>query len=405
MSDAIRVLLLGDICLAGDCATSLEARPSGHLLQNVKPLLQSCDLVLGNFECVFSGAGKPNTTKISLFANSNLVEQLHGISGLCLSNNHIGDLGVEGVKLTQQILREKGILNWGVGDTMGEARQPVITTVRGVRVGLLAYTCLTTNAAAYATADYPGVAPLAGQYCKQDISALREQCDYIIVSVHWGVEGAHYPTLDQISLAHSMIDAGADVVWGHHPHVIQPVEFYRGGVIAYSMGNFVFSNFDYQVAEDMRQNNNVTTHHFVQQPKNLESIGVKIVFSKTTHSVQMDNIHAFRSASDWHPFEIEQTGLVVPFQQIYRHLDRMIKKFNHRINAIQEPLISVLFNGRMQCFVYMLPPIDQWVIKRRLLYRGYLAIRSFSGKCYRMLLYRLCKCVRMCLSAAKWDVL
>ena len=387
----VRILLLGDICLAGDYATLLKSQPAGYLWRHVAPLFQSCDLVLGNLECVFSGAGRPTTNKICLSAPANLVHQLRGISGLCLSNNHIGDLGIAGVEHTRRLLQEEGIWFWGVGDTIAVARRPLIVPVQGLRIGLLAYTCLTTNADFYATSDRPGVAPLSGKYGEEDIAALRKQCDYLIVSVHWGIEGAHFPTLDQVSLAHSMVDAGADVVWGHHAHVIQPVELYRDQIIGYSMGNLVFSDVDYEVNANLREGG-LVTRRLEQQPRNRESIGLEIALDRAGGCAVLQNTHAFQTAEDGCPVETEEASLTAPYQEICKRLGRLVKRNSGPISRVREPLMSLRFNGDRHAVVYSLPPIDRWAANRQLLYRCYRAVRcpaAFLYKCCRLLWHRL----------------
>ena len=94
-----------------------------------------------------------------------------------------------------------------------------------------------------ATETRPGVAPLVSEEIIADIQTARQQGGLVFVSLHWGVEYQHQPQESQRQLAHQLIDAGADVIIGHHPHCIQGVEVYRGGLIAYSLGNFVFDQF------------------------------------------------------------------------------------------------------------------------------------------------------------------
>ena len=214
------------------------------------------------------------------------------------------------------------------------ARRPLIVPVRGLRIGLLAYTCLTTNADFYATSDRPGVAPLARQYGEEDIAALRKQCDYLIVSVHWGIEGANFPTLDQVGLAHGMVDAGADVVWGHHAHVIQPVELYRDRIIGYSMGNLVFSDLDYEFNANLREGG-LVTRRLKQQARNRESIGLEIALDRAGGRVVLENVHAFRIAEDGCPVQTDEASLTAPYQKLCKRLARLVKRNSGPISRIQ----------------------------------------------------------------------
>jgi poly-gamma-glutamate capsule biosynthesis protein CapA/YwtB (metallophosphatase superfamily) len=167
------------------------------------------------------------------------------------------------------VLDEVGIKHCGVGSTLAEARRPVILERGGVRIGFLSYTsvfwpsdhaagaeapgCATIKAYAAYQANYralemPGAEPVTKTYCdaaeldamRDDVRRLRGEVDLIILSCHWGVSSKDEPVEYQREIARAAIDAGADMVFGHHPHVVQAAEIYRGKPIFYSLGNFVF---------------------------------------------------------------------------------------------------------------------------------------------------------------------
>jgi poly-gamma-glutamate synthesis protein (capsule biosynthesis protein) len=127
----------------------------------------------------------------------------------------------------------------GAGANELEAHTPMIVNMKGVRVAFLAYVGIEPKQAS-ADADVPGVAWLDGDRLLGDIRFARPLADVLIVCLHWGVEYQPRPDRKQVELAHQMIDAGADLVVGGHPHVVQPTEFYHGRWIAYSLGNFIF---------------------------------------------------------------------------------------------------------------------------------------------------------------------
>jgi poly-gamma-glutamate synthesis protein (capsule biosynthesis protein) len=146
---------------------------------------------------------------------------------------------------TMEILTENNIAGVGAGSNLEAARQPVILEVQGIRIGFVSYTEMWFVHARepiswQATSDEPGVVPALPEYIWEDISALRDEADIVIASFHWGKEYASQPAAEQKALARLAVDAGADLVLGHHPHVLQGIEFYKHGVIAYSLGNFVF---------------------------------------------------------------------------------------------------------------------------------------------------------------------
>jgi poly-gamma-glutamate synthesis protein (capsule biosynthesis protein) len=165
--------------------------------------------------------------------------QLAGIDLVTLANNHVFDYGPEGLLDTIHFLDSVGIKHVGAGANLAEARRPAVFDIRGFRVGFLGYF---GGGVFAATSTRPGVAPRSEAALRSDIQTLRQidKVDYAVVNIHWGKERGLYPQDWQIKLAHLAVDAGADLVIGHHPHVLQGVERYKNSVIAYSLGNFLF---------------------------------------------------------------------------------------------------------------------------------------------------------------------
>ncbi len=193
----------------------------GYFLSNVKPIFDEDDLTIVNFEGTltergsradktFAFRGKPEYTKV-------LTEG--GVEAVTLANNHSSDYGEISNLDTKKYLDDAGIvwfenLNTGVVD------------INGVKVGLIGLYALNGSA--------DDNLPVAMEQVKDDGAEL------ILVEVHWGIEGENYPAESQKNLAYNAIDLGADLVIGHHPHVLQGVEKYKGKYIAYSLGNFCF---------------------------------------------------------------------------------------------------------------------------------------------------------------------
>lgn len=144
-----------------------------------------------------------------------------GVDVVNLANNHVWDYGPVGLQDTIASLEKVGILHVGAGETGEKARQPAVIKVKGRSIGFLGYY------------GWEG-------HVEEDVSALKRKVDLVIVNFHWGIERSNFPEPWQVELAHRAVDAGADVVIGHHPHVLQGMERYNGGVIAYSLGNFIF---------------------------------------------------------------------------------------------------------------------------------------------------------------------
>ncbi len=179
-----------------------------------------------------------------------------GIKIVSFANNHVMDQGWPGFTETREHLREAGLLFAGSGDTAAQSWQPVITEANGIKVGWLGMTRWLNGNRNPDAPDQPhvnffpypgesGGAPGADEaQVLAAVKAARAQCDFLVVSIHWGIEYATAPRPEDVDLAHKMLDAGASVVVGHHPHVLQPVETYRTAdgrntVIFYSLGNFL----------------------------------------------------------------------------------------------------------------------------------------------------------------------
>ncbi len=171
-----------------------------------------------------------------------------GVDLVTLANNHTMDYKEPGLVETMETLDKAGILHMGAGRDEKEARRPEIIDVKGQRVAYLAYYGDDFHAASDkgAGTNYADEARISA-----DIKSIRDQVDWIVINFHWGEELATHPADWQIDLAHFTIDQGADLVVGHHPHVLQGAEIYKGRPIAYSLGNFIFggnSRKDYDTA-------------------------------------------------------------------------------------------------------------------------------------------------------------
>jgi len=179
-----------------------------------------------------------------------------GIKIVSFANNHVMDQGWAGFAESREHLKEVGLLNAGTSDTAASAWQPVLTEANGIKVGWLGMTRWLNGNRNPDQPDQPHVnffpypgeangAPGADEATVlAAVKAAKTQCDLLVISVHWGIEYATAPRPEDVDLAHKMLEAGASVVLGAHPHVLQPIETYRTQdgretVIFYSMGNFL----------------------------------------------------------------------------------------------------------------------------------------------------------------------
>ncbi len=159
------------------------------------------------------------------------------------ANNHSLDYGEEAMLDTLSRLREAGIESVGAGSTSERAYAPVVLNVQGIRLAFLSYTDI-PSPAWKAAEESPGVAWIDAERIATDIATAKQTADTVAVFFHFGIEGSLVVTEAQREQAHAAIDAGATLVLGSHPHVLQEVEEYEGGIIAYSLGNFAFDGFD-----------------------------------------------------------------------------------------------------------------------------------------------------------------
>jgi hypothetical protein len=157
---------------------------------------------------------------------------------LDLANNHIMDYGWEGVEETIEVLSKAGIRTFGAGMNLAAAHTPLRISVGGMNVAFLGYCDVPVNLPFYATATRPGVAPAEVASMMQDVHAARRESDLVVVCLHWGQEMAGCPSPRQRRMTRQLISAGAGMILGHHPHVLQGIEEVSGGLVAYSLGTY-----------------------------------------------------------------------------------------------------------------------------------------------------------------------
>lgn len=233
---------VGDIMLAGSGSATFRRLGYFYPFEAVASELRSADISVGNLEAPLARGGTEFVDKKFRFkvppAAAPALKQA-GFSVLTLANNHMMDFGAEALQETLRNLDKAGILHTGAGETLSAGRKAAIVNIRGKKVAFLAYS-ITLPDEFYATSARPGTVPGYPAYYLQDIARAKSAADYVVVSFHWGSELATYPNQHQVSTAHRSVEAGADVVLGHHPHVLQGIERYKGKLILYSLGNFAF---------------------------------------------------------------------------------------------------------------------------------------------------------------------
>ena len=236
----VTIAAVGDVMLDRDIEVLMGEHGAIYPFERVLDLLQDADITIANLEIALTERGEPveklfNFRTPPRFA-SGLPEA--GIDVLALGNNHVADYGPLGVEDTLAALDDVGLLYSGAGMDEAAARAPAIVEAQGLRIAFLSYTDQFINT--FAAPGQPGVAFAEAASIAEDVAAARAVADVVIVSLHSGLEYVDEPTAAQVELSHAAIDAGALLVIGHHPHTLQGLEEYNGGLIAYSLGNFVF---------------------------------------------------------------------------------------------------------------------------------------------------------------------
>ena len=245
-----RLIFAGDVMFSRAVRREILGMHDPALpFRKMAPLLRTADLTFVNLESPFSDQGPYHTGGLVFHAAPEMIEglQLAGVNIASTANNHARDCGPHGVEFTLAWLRSHGICPLGSAETAQAAHEGVVFARNGVRFGFLGYTFDQKNGN-WKDID-PRIALADPLVMKRDVIALRKRCDVVIVSMHGGVEYQPKPSQAQIAFAHAAIDAGATLVIGHHPHVVQPSEKYRDGLIYYSLGNFVFDQYQREATQ------------------------------------------------------------------------------------------------------------------------------------------------------------
>ena len=226
----VTVLAVGDILLARDVQAQMERYGDFYPFKGIAQFLRGVDIVLGNLE----GPIVENSTKVPISSTRFMFPKesaalLYGVgfSALNIANNHIRNAGAQGVTSTIRYLSEAGIVPVGLVEDFGS--NTVIKKVGGRRIGIAGFSMVS----GYFNLDS----------ALKIIHDLAVHSDFTVVTVHWGTEYVRTASDPQRHIAQAFVEAGADVVFGHHPHVVQGIETIKGKPVFYSLGNFIFDQY------------------------------------------------------------------------------------------------------------------------------------------------------------------
>jgi poly-gamma-glutamate capsule biosynthesis protein CapA/YwtB (metallophosphatase superfamily) len=250
---AVTLAFVGDIMLGRSLAARIGRDEGNSIFASVEPVVQSADLAIGNLECALGEGGTPALKAYTFLAPPQAAGLLAnaGFDLMTLANNHSLDFGREVFGQTQALLSQNGIRYVGAGSEESDANAPARFEIDGVRIAFLAYADVVPEYLSKfdtriwtAGPSIPGIAWADDGRIKRDLESLEGSADLIVVLFHFGTEGVALPDKRQVQLSRLAVDSGADLVIGTHPHVIQSVEQYDDGWIFYSLGNFVFDQFE-----------------------------------------------------------------------------------------------------------------------------------------------------------------
>lgn len=243
---SIRLMFAGDIMLSREVGSDIKNSGDWRYpFLKIASTTSAADMFFANLETPVSDRGTRIGSIYSFRSDPHTLAGLSyaGVDVVSLANNHIWDYSKDALLDTMQNLKNSGIAYAGAGEDYQAAHTPAILDVGGTRVAVLAYTNLLPKAFTRASSTPASAAYDDWNKVAEDIKDARGRADIVIVSFHWGEEYQTRHNADQEKYGHAAIDAGADIVVGSHPHVEQETERYGKGIIAYSLGNFVFDQY------------------------------------------------------------------------------------------------------------------------------------------------------------------
>ncbi len=254
-SGKVTLIAVGDLMLGRSVGEQILEKGPQVVFEQVQSTLEKADLRVGNLECALTDIGTPAQKTFTLKAPPEAAEALSagGFDLVSLANNHAMDYGAAGLQRSHAILLSAGIASVGAGQNFALAHTPVILQKNGLKIAFLGYVDVPEERDGFdartwiATETQPGLAWADPAQIAKDVAAAKNKADVVVVLLHSGNEITptylSVITSGQMEEARAAIDAGAALVIGSHPHELQTIERYHGGLIAYSLGNFVFDDY------------------------------------------------------------------------------------------------------------------------------------------------------------------
>ena len=240
---AVGDIMLGDLpaCFGFGVGSVMKKHGLHFPFSKVTDNLPDTDILFGNLESILSNKGRNKLWLPTLYMRGDprAVQTLTniGFKVLSVSNNHMMQHGPEAFMDTINVLEREGICPIGLKNGINFSSKPFVIEIKGLKLGFLGYSLRPEEYISEEVLYCLGNTP---EKISDDVHELKKEVDFVILSLHWGDEFIPKPSYEQITIGRALIDKGADIILGHHPHVLQGIEEYKGGLIAYSLGNFVF---------------------------------------------------------------------------------------------------------------------------------------------------------------------
>ena len=233
----------GDVNLDPNFVTTFQSQGYEYAWSGMDGLFTRDDLTVVNLECPVSNIGEPVPKDYAFRCDPDALPSMRraGVEVANLANNHSQDYGLEALWDSVFWLYSAGIKPVGVGAHHDDASAPALFTIKGWRVAVIGLGGVSDFDSWYARRNHPGMAN--GNSIPKMVAAVEqadEVADLVFVTIHWGVEGDTQPRVEDVRRAEAMIDAGADGIFGHHSHVLNPLGTYKGRPVAWSLGDFVW---------------------------------------------------------------------------------------------------------------------------------------------------------------------
>jgi len=247
MKSSFTISAVGDLAFAGHKSDN----PSLQTFENIRSIWQDSRIIVGNLEGPLTQKGESVAGKCTLRGNTDwsIVLKQAGFNLLILANNHVMDFGPEGLMETMECLKKADMPFVGVGPNQEKACAPFLLSTGRKRIAFLARSSVVVSSPCYAGDSTPGVARLDMHETLRAIRSCKQQADLVILFIHWGLEHYAYPSPEQRRQAKVLIEGGTDAIIGHHPHVLQGIEWIDSAPVAYSLGNFLFDDFKWTYSQ------------------------------------------------------------------------------------------------------------------------------------------------------------